>query len=133
VTVTPEQSVDAANAVFGRHLLTRAAHMQGDPIAATVRVSNGGGNPNVPDYQPDVRHPTALITLPAGLPALKPVASYATCTYYGTHAFRFVDADGGSRYVRYTFVPDGIELSDDPILQFRHQAYTESVRRRMEG
>lgn len=301
--ISAEQSVDAAQAVFGRHpgfralhakgtlckatftatpeaaRLTRAVHMQGDPIPATVRVSNGGGNPNTPDYQPDVRglavklylpddsrtdivaqsiprfpvrtpeafaelmlaqrqspaitwrmpmflarHPRALITLPDGLPALKPVASYATCTYYGTHAFRFVDADGGSRYVRYTFVPeagdqrlslrdarrrgrdylqedirqrveqgpvrftlelqiagpgdalddpsevwpsdrerlraatleltaleteretggdvlvfdptrvtDGIELSDDPILQFRHLAYTESVRRRMEG
>lgn len=303
MTVTPERSVDAANTVFGRHpgfralhakgtlckatftatpearKLTRAEHMQGASIPATVRVSNGGGNPDVPDYQPDVRglavklylsdgsrtdivtqsvprfpvrtpdafaelmlaqrqspaiawrmplflarHPHAAITLPAGLRALRPIASYATCTYYGTHAFRFVDAEGGSRYVRYTFVPglgdqrlslrearrrgrdhlqedirqrlaqgpvrftlelqiaapgdavddatavwprereripaatleltalederetdgdvlvfdptrvtDGIELSDDPILQYRHHAYSESVRRRMEA
>ncbi len=301
MSVTPQESVDAANEVFGRHpgfralhakgtlckatftatpeaaRLTRAVHMQGDSTPATVRVSNGGGNPDVPDYQPDVRglavklylpdgtrtdivaqtvprfpvrtpeafaqlmlaqraspamawrmpvflarNPGAVATLPAGLPALKPIASYATCTYYGTHAFRFVDADGGARYVRYTFVPeagdqrlslrearrrgrdylqedirrrlasgpvrftlklqiarprdavddptsvwpsdrelvnagtleltelekeretggdvlvfdptritDGIELSDDPILQFRHLAYAESVARRM--
>ena len=301
MSVTPQQSIDAANEVFGRHpryralhakgtlckatftatpeaaQLTRAAHMQGDPVAATVRVSNGGGDPDVPDYQPDVRglavklylpdgtrtdivtqtvprfpvrtpeafaelmlaqrpspamawrmpvflarNPRALVTLPGGLPALKPIASYATCTYYGTHAFRFLDADGGSRFVRYKFVPeagdarlslreakrrgrdylqqdirdrlqrgrvrftlelqiagpgdavddptsvwpserervragmlelteleteretngdvlvydptritDGIELSNDPILQFRHSAYTESVARRM--
>lgn len=301
MSTTPEQSIDAANTVFGRHpgfralhakgtlckatftatpeaaRLTRAAHMRGDPISATVRVSNGGGDPDAPDYQPDVRglavkfylpdgartdvvaqsvprfpvstpeafvelmlaqrpspamawrmplflarHPRALVTLPPGLPALKPIASYATCTYYGTHAFRFLDADGGERYVRYTFVPeagdqrlslreakrrgrdylqedirqrlasgpvrftlqlqiaapgdavddpssvwpsdrervnagtleltaleteretngdvlvfdptrvtDGIELSDDPILQFRHRAYTDSVARRM--
>src|SRR5215211_5654487 len=30
--------------------LTRAAHMQGDPVRATVRLSNGGGNPDLPDY-----------------------------------------------------------------------------------
>jgi catalase len=30
-----------------------------------------------------------------------------------------------------TRVTDGIELSDDPVLRFRHEAYTESVARRM--
>ena len=301
MTVTAEQSVDAANHAFGRHpgyralhakgtlckatftatpdasKLTRAAHMQGDAIPATVRISNGGGNPNMPDYQPDIRglaikfylpdgsrtdvvaqsiprfpfrtpqefvelldaqrpglemtwrvplflarHPRALVTIPRGLPALKPIASYATCTYYAIHAFGFLDGDGGSRYMRYTFRPqagdqrlslresrrrgrdylqqeirerlaqgpvrftlelqiaqsgddvndpsaawprerervnagtlelteldteretggdvlvfdptrvtDGIELSDDPVLRFRHLSYTESVQRRM--
>lgn len=186
MTVTPREAVDAANQVFGRHpgfralhakgtllkgtftatpeasRLTRAAHMQGDPIPATVRFSNGAGNPRAPDYQPDVRgfavklylpdgsrtdivaqtaprfpvrtpeafvellraqrpdpgiawrmplflarHPRALITLPQGLPAVRPLASYATCTYYALHAFRFVDADGNARYVRYKFLPEG--------------------------
>jgi catalase len=79
VTVTPEQAVDAANEAFGSHpgyralhakgtlctgtftatpagsKLTRAAHMRGKPVKVTARVSNGGGNPNVPDYSPDVR------------------------------------------------------------------------------
>jgi catalase len=30
--------------------LTRAAHMQGDPVRATVRFSNGAGDPGAPDY-----------------------------------------------------------------------------------
>jgi catalase len=79
MTATPEQSTRAAHEVFGTHPgyrvlhakglllkgtftatpyashLTRAAHMQGEPVPATVRMSNGGGNPDVPDYAPDVR------------------------------------------------------------------------------
>jgi catalase len=30
--------------------LTRAPHMQGDPVKVTVRFSNGAGNPEAPDY-----------------------------------------------------------------------------------
>src|SRR5918992_4508467 len=69
-----EEAVDAMNEATGRHpgfraahakgtlwsgtftatpeakRLTRAAHMQGDPVRATVRFSNGGGNPRIPDY-----------------------------------------------------------------------------------
>jgi catalase len=303
MSISPRQSIDVANEVFGRHphyralhakgtlcratftptpeaaKLTTASHMQGEPIPATVRVSNGGGDPDVPDYKPDVRglavklylrdgsrtdivaqsvprfpvrtpeafaelmlaqrpgaamawrlplfvarYPRTLRTLPPGLPALRPIASYATCSYYATHAFRFIDAAGGVRYIRYKFAPEagderlspreakrrgrdylqqdiaerlatgpvrfalelqlaepgdrvddassvwprerqrvragmleltqieteretgddvlvfdptriteGIELSEDPILQFRHLAYTESVARRMES
>lgn len=185
MTVTPQEAVDAANEVFGRHPghralhakgtllkgtftatpraaeLTRAAHMRGEPVAVTARVSNGGGNPNVPDYQPDVRglavkfylpdgsrtdivaqssprfpvstpeafielvraqhpgpamawrlplflarNPRTLATLPGALPGVRPIASYATCPYYATHAYRFLDAVDGSRYVRYTWVPE---------------------------
>jgi catalase len=185
VTLTPQDSTEAANYVYGAHpgrralhakgilltgtftataqaaVLTRAAHFQGQAIPATVRVSNGGGNPDAPDYAPDVRglavklylpdgsrtdivaataprfssrgpegfiellratkpgpamawrfplflarHPEALTGLPANLAALKPPTSYASCRYYGIHAYRFLDADGGSRFVRYTFVPE---------------------------
>ena len=168
------------------------------------------------------RHLYALPAIASGVPALRPPVSYATCTYYGVHAFRFIDGDGGSRYVRYRVLPeagdqrlgpreakrrgrdylqeeirermergpvrftlelqiagdgdsvddpssvwppgrervaagtleltgldtereqagdilvfdptrvtDGIELSNDPVLQFRHPAYGESVARRM--
>ncbi len=184
MTVTPKDATDAANASFGRHpgyralhakgtllkgtftatpqasRLTRAAHMQGQPVPVTARVSNGGGNPDVPDYAPDVRglavkmylpdgsrtdivaqsaprfpfhrpeafvellrvqrpgvdlafkmplvlarHPEALRTLPVNIPALRPPASYATISYHAVHAYRFLDAEGGSRYVRYTLVP----------------------------
>jgi catalase len=185
MTLTPQDATAAANALFGRHpgyralhakgtllkgtftatpqaaRLTRAAHMQGEPIAVTARVSNGGGNPRVPDYAPDVRglavklylrdgsrtdivaqtvprfpvatpeafvelmrtqaagkaaalkmplflarHPEAIPSLPANVAALRPVTSYATCRYYAVHAYRLLDGDGGSRYVRYTFVPE---------------------------
>ncbi len=184
MNVTPAQATDAANEVFGRHRghralhakgtvltgtfqatpeaarLTRAAHMQGDPVKVTVRVSNGSGDPKEPDYAPDLRgfavkfylpdgsrsdilcqtasrfsvgspeefvelllaqkrpavawrmplflarYPGAIRGLPSLMAALKPPESYATCTYYAIHAYRFLDADGGSRYVRYTIVPE---------------------------
>ena len=186
MTVTPEGATDAANEAFGRHAgyralhakgtllkgtftatpeaarLTRAAHMQGQPVAVTARVSNGGGNPRVPDYAPDVRglavkmylpdetrtdivaqtaprfpfhtpegfvallrsqrggpliaplrlplvlarYPEAIPSLPGNLSALRPPPSYAACAYYAVHAFRWVDAEGGARYVRYTLVPE---------------------------
>jgi catalase len=90
VTVTPEQAVDAANHVFGRHAghralhakgilcrgtftatpaaagLTRAAHLRGDPVPATVRLSNGAGDPASPDYAPDVRGLAVKFDLPDG-------------------------------------------------------------------
>ena len=184
MTVTPAQATEAANELFGRHpghralhakglllkgtftataeaaALTRAAHMQGEPMPVTARVSNGGGDPGVPDYAQDVRglaakiylpdgsrtdivaqtaprwpthgpegfvellraqkrpaalwkmplflarNPTAVKGLPENLAALKPPESYATLTYYAIHAYRFDDAEGGSRYVRYTLRPE---------------------------
>jgi catalase len=75
----PEQIVDAIHDINGRHdgtravhakgvvcagtftarpeaaALTRAAHMQGDPVRATVRFSNGGGDPGTPDRAKDGR------------------------------------------------------------------------------
>jgi catalase len=47
-----------------------------------------------------------LARIPLNIPALRPAVSYATLTYYAIHAFNFLDADGGSRYVRYTLVPE---------------------------
>jgi catalase len=90
VTITGAQAVDAANEVFGRHPraralhakgtllkgtftanaaaggLTRAAHMQGQPVPATVRVSNGGGDPDAPDFGPEVRGLAVKLELPDG-------------------------------------------------------------------
>ena len=75
----PEQIVDAIHDINGRHdgtravhakgvvcagtftakpeaaTLTRAAHMQGDPVPATVRFSNGGGDPGTKDSAKDGR------------------------------------------------------------------------------
>jgi catalase len=40
--------------------------MQGEPIPATIRVSNGAGNPRLPDYAPDVRGLAVKFYLPGG-------------------------------------------------------------------
>lgn len=182
--ITPAEAIDAINGRFGRHerrralhakgvvirgtftaepaaaALTRAAHMQGEPVEATVRVSNGAGDPGEPDYAPDVRglatklylpdgsrtdivaqtapnfpsrspdafielttinptsigaawrmpyflarHPRAIPGLPGNLKSLRPPESYATCRYYAIHAYRWLDAEGGERWVRYRWEP----------------------------
>lgn len=88
MTVTPAEAIDAANAAFGRHEgfralhakgilvkgtftasaeaaeLTTAAHMQGDPVPATFRFSNAGGNPRVADNAPDLRGLAVKLYLP---------------------------------------------------------------------
>ena len=46
--------------------LSRAAHLQGDPVPILVRWSNGGGNPSVPDKAPDVRGMAVKFELPDG-------------------------------------------------------------------
>ena len=90
MALTSEQAIDAVNKVFGRHdgyralhakgtlckgtftaspeaaSLTRAAHMQGEPVDATIRFSNGSGNPNHPDYAPDPRGLAVKFYLPDG-------------------------------------------------------------------
>lgn len=146
--------------------LTKAAHMSGAPVPAKVRFSNGGGDPNVPDYVADVRGLAVSFQLPDGtstdilgqtiphfpfhdeqgffatlvvskpglaallhLPAF--IARYpraalqvaeankvigqrigfAAHRYFPFHAVEWVDADGGSRYVRYTWQPTVEETS----------------------
>ena len=85
-----EQAVDAINDISGAHPghraahakgtligamftptaeargLTTAAHMQGDPVRATVRFSNGGGNPEIPDYAREGRGMAVKFYLPDG-------------------------------------------------------------------
>jgi catalase len=186
--VTPGRVIDICNEVFGKHAglralhakgtlikgtftaspeaaaLTRAPHMQGEPVDVTVRFSNGSGDPEEPDYAQDVRgmavkfylaggarhdivaqtaprfpvrtpdgfaqllkaqerspkqavrlplflarNRSAIGGLPANLAALKAPASYATRKYYAVHAYQWLDADGGKRFVRYTLAPDGPE------------------------
>jgi catalase len=54
--------------------------------------------------------PRIVVRLAANAGALKPPASYATQRYFAVHAYRWVDANGGSRFVRYTWEPDaGVE------------------------
>jgi catalase len=185
--ISPREAVDIVNARFGAHAgrralhakgswcegtftatpaaarLSRAAHLQGEPVPVLARVSNGGGDPGEPDYAPDVRglavsftlpdasatdmvaqsiprffqrtpeefaqfirastgaaaavrlplylatHPKAVRSLPTNASALRPVASYAQCRYFGVHAFRWIDGDGAARAVRWTWEPDAGE------------------------
>lgn len=79
MSTLPERIVDAIHDINGRHegaravhakgvlcagtftatpeaaTLTRAAHMRGQPVRATVRFSNGGGDPASPDSAKDGR------------------------------------------------------------------------------
>ena len=88
--LSPEQMLEGIYHRFGRHAgfralhakgtlttgsftatpaaagLTRAAHMQGEPVAVTTRVSNGAGDPDSPDYAPDVRGLATTFQLPDG-------------------------------------------------------------------
>ena len=181
----PEQMIETVPAEYGHHpgrralhakgsfargrftatpaarALTRAAHMQGEPVDVLLRFSTGGGDPAAPDSAPGVRglaasfslpdgsvtdvvcqtaprfpvrtpeafeallkgntrdrsrawklplflarHPSAIPSLKPNLESLRPPLGYATLPYFGIHAFRWVDAAGGSRFVRYTLVPE---------------------------
>jgi catalase len=179
-----EQAVDAINAISGVHpghraahakgtlltgtftpsadaaRLTTAAHMQGEPSRVTVRFSNGGGDPGIPDYaregrgmavkfylgdgsktdivgltlpcffvrtpedfiaftkarlEPEKLMPEFLGAHPEALPAIQaalgadPPESYATCVYNSIHSYRWYDAEGGSRFVRYRLEPEAGE------------------------
>lgn len=46
--------------------LTRAPHMQGGSLRATVRFSNGGGDPGIPDYATEGRGMAVKVYLPDG-------------------------------------------------------------------
>jgi catalase len=146
--------------------------MQGVPVPATVRFSNGGGDPTVPDYAPDVRglavsfelpdgsrtdivsqtlphypfrdqegflaaleiskpslgallklpgfafrHPRAVRKLPEVQRIMGRRASFAARDYHPFHAYRWLDADGGERYVRYRWLPtvDEPDLAKDAV------------------
>jgi catalase len=54
-------------------------------------------------------HPRALGAFPVLRDANRIPASYATIGYHGLHAFRWVAADGGARFVRYHLVPVAAE------------------------
>lgn len=169
--------------------LTRAGHMGGEPVPATVRFSNGGGDPTVPDYAPDVRglavafhladgsrtdilsqtirrfpfrdqegffdalavskpSPTALLKMPlfalrhpravAGLgeanKALNRRASFAAREYFPFHAYEWIDADGGERFVRYSWLPtvDEPDFSKDEVKRRGRDYLFEELAERLE-
>jgi catalase len=213
----PEQIVDSLNDINGSHAgtravhakgvlcaaafqaapdaarLTRAAHMQGGPVRATVRFSNGGGNPQAPDSakdgrglavklyledgsrtdlvaitlpqffvrtaedfleftrarkpdpetgQPDMAklgafleaHPEALPAIQHALSQPAP-ASYAQLEYHGIHAFRWIAADGGERWTRYSLRPAaGVAgLSDEEAAAAPPDYLQDEIRARLEA
>src|SRR4051812_1117851 len=54
-------------------------------------------------------HPDALPALRANASSLKAPPSYAARSYYAVHAFKWIAADGGERWVRYRWVPEAEE------------------------
>ena len=68
-------------------------------------------------------HPEALAAIQAALGA-NPPASYATCAYNSIHSFRWIDADGGSRFVRYRWEPEaGVETLSQEDAKARGRDY----------
>ena len=83
-----EEVVDAINDISGRHEghraahakgtllrgaftptnagLSTAAHLQSEPVPVTARFSNGGGDPNIPDYAKEGRGLAVKFYLPDG-------------------------------------------------------------------
>ena len=51
------------------------------------------------------RNPAAIGALRQNLALLKPPPSYAAIAYYALHAYKWVDAEGGERFVRYRWKP----------------------------
>ena len=54
------------------------------------------------------RHPSVVPTVVANARAgaIKPPRSFASKTFYAIHAYKWLDADGEGRWVRYTWLPD---------------------------
>lgn len=68
--------------------------------------------------------PAVLGALRANLGALRPPASYAAQRYIAVHAYRWVDADGGSRFVRYSWEPaTGVEYLAGRVARSRGADY----------
>lgn len=207
MTPEPAEVVDAINAVSGAHAghraahakgtlmaatftatpgaarLSRAPHLTGETFRATVRFSNGGGDPGIPDYAREGRgvaikvyvddetrtdmvgltlpcffvrtvedfhaftraraegmeaagrfvqeHPESIPAIQAALGA-PPPASYATCAYNGIHTFRWTNAAGETRFVRWRLEPEaGVEELTDEDAKARGRDYLqEDVRTR---
>ena len=152
--------------------VSRAAHLQGQPVPAVIRFANSSGDPEVHDGLPSVRSMAVKFDLPGGKHAdilantiegfvartpeeflaflqaqlpdpatgkpdpdavprfiashpaaggfigrlqQRPVpASYGQSNYFAEHAFRFIAADGSSRFGRYRWVPEAGEAYLSP-------------------
>jgi catalase len=81
------------------------------------------------------RHPGTVTTLAAGVNAAKPPPTYAVCSFYAIHAYRWVDSDGGSRYVRYSWRPEASEpgISAGEAKKRGRDYLQEDLRRRLDA
>jgi catalase len=80
------------------------------------------------------RNPAALRALPVTAPTLKPPETYTGRHYYAIHAYKWVDADGGERFVRYRWVPaePGSNLSAKEAKSRGRDYLQEDLRNRLE-
>ena len=79
-----------------------------------------------------LRNPRSIPALRVNLSALGPPDSYAAARFYAIHAFRWVDAAGGERWVRYTWLPRGGASSATAERSERgHDYLIEEVRERL--
>jgi catalase len=76
-----------------------------DPFIELIRIGEPGlrSAPRLALFL--ARHPRAITALREVAPTLRPPASYAAPSYHALHAFLWRDAEGGARYVRYTWRP----------------------------
>ena len=213
MATSPERAMERIEARFGRHegyrafhakgihcvgeftptpeaaALTRAAHMNA-PVPAKVRFSNGGGDPTVPDYAPDVRgmavsfvlpdgsatdisaqsvpkfpfkdqegvldaldiaernlisllrlprfiarHPKALRSAREANAVLAERKSFVARRYFAFHAFKWIDASGGERWVRYYWHPavDEPDISKEEAKSRGRDYLFDELRERLAG
>src|SRR4029079_6200539 len=72
-------------------------------------------------------HPETAAAVQLILPALSPPTSFATTRYNALHAFAFTNADGETRYGRYSFIPEaGEELLPEEEIDSADRDYLEA-------
>ena len=75
-------------------------------VVGLIRAQGPGPRPGLGLLPFLLRNPGILRRLPALAPSLAPRASFAGITFYGIHAFKWIDPAGTARYVRYTLEPE---------------------------
>jgi len=78
-------------------------------------------------------HPETAAAVQLILPALSPPTSFATARYNALHAFAFTNAEGETRYGRYSFIPEaGEELLPEEEIDSADRDYLEAeIRERL--
>lgn len=78
-------------------------------------------------------HPETAAAVQLILPALTPPPSFANCVYNGLHAFAFENADGRTRYGRYSWKPEAGErqLAEEEIGGLSRDYLQDEIRERL--